>query len=314
MSVIDTDIEKNYLLSDKEREEYKGILTECFDAAANFDGQEHNAFHFYKTVNLIDEFVKTRNNGKISPELEAAFAEQSKYDSQYTVDWFMDDAQERSYGMMSRLGDLEDVLNVLEDRGAIVDRSELVYVLTDQSFPTEGNSAESFEPTPFKRQPRLSILVKELEIIGIYTDDLVVRVGNIFTDKTRRLPYLIVEIPRLEKSVAICEQYGETTFVSQKILPPYIWAHQTKMQLKARDDIQDVSFNNKWPFRVCNLLLYGIDKITPTPTRPPPEPGPKVSLTDYLKAQENRKPRLAFEWSRFKRFSTIPFRWKRLIR
>lgn len=289
MSRVETNTEETYLLSDREKEEYRGILKDSFDAAAAFDGQEHNALQFYKKVNHIDEFVKARNDGKISPKLEAEFAEQTGHDNQHTVDWFMDDAQERAYGMMSRLGDLEDVLSVLESRGAIIDRSNLAYVLTDQSFPADGAGIEPLEPTTFKRQPRLPILVKELETIGIYTDDLVVRVGTIFTDKTRRLPYLIVEIPRLGKSVAICEQYGETTFVCQDILPAYVWSHQTKKQLKAKDNIQDVSFNNKWPFRICNLLLYGSDEMTPTPGETPPEPGAKVSLQDYLKDQEKGK-------------------------
>jgi hypothetical protein len=272
---------KNYHLSEKEKEEYRGILKNCFKTAAAFDGQEHHAFDFYKAANLIDVFVKARNNGKISPDLESEFAKQSGVDRKHTVQWFMEDAAERAYGMMSRLGDLEDVLKVLESRGALIDHSDLTYVLTDSSFPKNGEGITPLEPIPFKRQPRLSILVKELETIGVYTDDLIIRVGNIFTNKTRRLPYLIVEIPRIGKSVAICEQYAETTFVSQTILPAYIWAGQTKNQLKAREDIKDISFNGKWPFRVCNILLYGIDKITPTPGQPPPKPGSKIDLNEY---------------------------------
>jgi len=165
------------VLSPDEREEYRGILKSCFESAAAFDGQEHNAVNFYRAVNMIDVFVKARNDGKISPDLEAEFAKQAGYNTSDTLNNVMEDAAENAYGMLSRFKELDEIIDILKMKGALIDLSNLVYVLTDQPFPSEGEGEQPVDLTGFRQQPRLSLLVEGLESIGVYTDDIIIRVG-----------------------------------------------------------------------------------------------------------------------------------------
>ncbi len=273
-----------YLLTDEEKQAYKGLLKHAFEAATQFTGSEETYEHLMTSLISMEKFVRDRNADKMDEQLEASFAAQSGFtNTQFnTVSGLLGHASNQVYGMLARLKNLKEVLNALSIGGAYIDYSEMVYVLTDEAFPTGGEKPRE-TLHDFVQQPRLAILVKELQTIGVYTDDLIVRVGKVFEDKVRKLPYVVVEIPRLGKQVAVCDQYGETTFVSQNILEPYIWASYTKNQLKGLEGVQAVSFGDQWPFRVCNLLKYGTDNITPLK---PPDPSIKVDIHDY---ERNRK-------------------------
>jgi hypothetical protein len=258
--------QKTEILSKEEKAEYRGLVSDAFNAAHNFTGSEEAYDALMNRLIAMEEFVRDRNNRQPSDKLEANFAKQANYaGSQFnTVSGILGHASNRVYGMLSRLTELKDLLNALDVGGAHIDYSDNVYVLTDHNFPSGGKGGEiDTNLTEFRKQPRLAILVKELSTIGIYTDDLVIRVGKVFEDKIRKLPYIIVEIPRLAKQVGICDQYGEATFVSQNILHPHIWASYTKRELAALDGVEKISFGMKWPMKVCNLLAYGSSDMTP---------------------------------------------------
>lgn len=273
-----------YILSDEEKAEYSALLTSAYQAANDFSGAEDSYHSLIDKLILMENFVRARNDNKVDEDLETSFAKQSNYlASEFnTVSGIIGHASNRVYGMLSRLTDLKGLLNALQLGGAYIDYSDNVYVLTDQTFPSGGEGADIDENLKeFRKQPRLAILVKELNSIGIYTDDLIVRVGQVFEDKIRKLPYIVVEIPRLGKQVAVCDQYGETTFVSQNILHPNIWASFTKRQLKALDGVKPVPFGDSWPFKVCNLLAYGTDEMTPEQFRAPK----KVDVSKFAREQ-----------------------------
>lgn len=275
--------QNKYFLSEEERQQYRGLLSQAFNAASLFNGSEETYEHLMDSLISVEEFVTERNDHKTDEALEIDFAHQSGFANQqfYTVSNLLQHASSQVFGMLARLGDLKELLNALSVGGAHIDYSDMVYVLTDEALIVgEGDSDRTVQE--FIKQPRLAILVKELQTIGIYTDDLVVRVGKIFEDKIRKLPYVVVEIPRLGKQVAVCDQYGETTFVSQSILEPHVWASYTKKQLKALEGIKAVSYTESWPFRICNLLAYGSENMTPAQ----PVVFPKVDVKEYVR---NRK-------------------------
>jgi len=279
--------QQKYRLSEQEKSEYRGLVSDAFDAAHDFTGSEETYDVLMDRLIAMEEFVRDRNDRTPSDKLEAEFAKQASYvASQFnTVSGILGHASNRVYGMLSRLTDLKDLLNALDVGGAHIDYSDNVYVLTDQGFPSDGGGGEiDRNLKEFRKQPRLAILVKELSTIGIYTDDLVVRVGQVFEDKVRKLPYIAVEIPRLGKQVAICDQYGEATFVSQNILHPNIWASYTKRELAALDGVEKVPFGMKWPMKVCNLLAYGTSDMTPAQFRKPD----KVDVGAYERSRTTK--------------------------
>ena len=268
------------VLSQRERQEYQSLVSNAFDNANNFTGSEETYQALMSSLVAMEGFVRNRNEDKHDSNLETDFAIQAGFaSSQFNnVTSILEYASDRVYGMLSRLEGLDDLLNALRVGGAHIDYNDSVFVLTDRGFPSEGDGGELDQNlTDFVKQPRLAILVKELSTIGIHTDDLVIRVGKVFTEKVRKLPYIIAEIPRLGKQVAVCDQYGETTFVSQNLLPPEVWASSTKQQLKDMQGVEAVPFSDSWPFRVCNLLAYGTSDITPAIFKAPQ----KVDIGTY---------------------------------
>ncbi len=276
--------ENQYSLSEEEKQAYRGLLKSAFDSANQFTGSEETYENLMASLIAMEKFVVERNEGKPSEDVEKNFAFQiGSLSNQFnTVSGLLGHASNLVYGMLSRLKDLKEVLNALALGGAHIDYSSLIYVLTDEQFPS-GDGELDRNLTEFRKQPRLAILAKELQTIGIFTDDLILRVGKVFEEKVRKLPYIIVEIPRLGKQVAVCDQYGETTFVSQSILSPYVWASHSKKQLKALEGVKAVSFDDGWPFKVCNLLKYGTDQMTPDEYKP----GRKVDVQNILKSNHS---------------------------
>ncbi|MCB1563851.1 MAG: hypothetical protein KDJ75_09780 [Alphaproteobacteria bacterium] len=276
---------KKYILSGEEKQEYNGLVSDAFNAANSFTGSEETYEVLMRDLILMEEFVRARNNDIPDEKLEVDFGKQSgRLKNEFnTISDILGHAYNVVYGMLSRISGLKDLLNTLSIGGARIDYSENVYVLTDRGFPSGGDGGRLDENiTEFRKQPRLAILIKELNTIGVYTDDMIIRVGKVFENKVRKLPYVIVEIPRLGgKQVAICDQYGEISFVSQEPLHTNVWASHTKNELRALECVQDVAFEAKWPLRICNLLAYGQDRITPVPANRPSVLGSKIDLYEY---------------------------------
>jgi len=54
---------------------------------------------------------------------------------------------------------------------------------------------------------------------------------------------VLVDIPRIDKQIAICDQYAQTIFISQDIHHHNFWAGLQKNQLKQYPGIIDVPFD-----------------------------------------------------------------------
>ncbi|MBU1911554.1 hypothetical protein KKG16_04035, partial [Patescibacteria group bacterium] len=64
-------------------------------------------------------------------------------------------------------------------------------------------------------QPRIQSLITELQGIGVFTDDLIIRDGIVNKRMLRRASYTLIEIPRLDwREVLVCNQVGEASRIS----------------------------------------------------------------------------------------------------
>jgi len=80
-----------------------------------------------------------------------------------------------------------------------------------QGLHEPGLEAKSFEGPRFEE--RLGDLLSILESIGVFSDDIIVMVGKVDPNTMRRKSYAAVRIPRLDRSVLVCDQINEATFV-----------------------------------------------------------------------------------------------------
>jgi hypothetical protein len=150
---------------------------------------------------------------------------------------------------------LEGTLAKLSKLGVLVKRSDDVYVETDpQAAPLTGSGSGWEKP---EYQPRLMQLLSHFQSIGIYKEDIIVRVGSLRENMMRTEPYVIVEIPGLDKEVVVCDEVGEITLVAQKVFGADFYARHTKEELKATEHIDPVTYYRKeqWLEEVSRLLF-----------------------------------------------------------
>ena len=69
-----------------------------------------------------------------------------------------------------------------------------------------------------KYEPRVQWLITGLSELGVYTDDLIFHVGIVDPKQMRKTSYVLIEIPRMQSEILVCNQVGEATFVSNQVL------------------------------------------------------------------------------------------------
>ncbi len=234
-------------LTKQELSKYKDLLRQAFTAAHDFTGSEKSEHKLLKPLILVDLFVQARNSGDTSVNIETAYAKAALSDNSekipYTVDEILEEA-EVVYSKMRDAGSHDDILELLQNGGALVKQSDTVFVQTDDGEINLGAS-DTTSKFEVKTQPRLAMLVTRLRNEGIYTDDLIIHAGVVDPEMVRSIPYHVVQIPRLDKEIAVCDQVGEITFVKNAIIGSDLWANLSKDRLKERSDIQTVRFTNE---------------------------------------------------------------------
>ncbi|HVY13191.1 MAG TPA: hypothetical protein VHB73_06470, partial [Alphaproteobacteria bacterium] len=220
-----------------------------------FNGSEETSIRLVNDIAAYEQVLWDYFGERFPPAEEEQRLAHFQLTRKDSVTGLLEHAISSVYGMLARLGSLREQLKVLEMGGALVKYYDDVFVLADTSPDISGDGAEPKNPHEFIRQPRLAILVKLLHGLEIYSDDLIIRVGTIFEDKIRQLPYVLIDIPRIGRQIAICDQYGQVTFVSQGIQQASFWAGYSKSEIKKQTGVKAVPFD-----RLADMLgplLFG---------------------------------------------------------
>ena len=161
-----------------------------------------------------------------------------------------------------------------------------------------GDTSNVFE---IKFQQRLSQFVSLLQSYGIFTDDILVCHGEISDQMMRQASYNVIDIPRLNKQVLLCDQVGEATFVVQGRLPREVLLTLTKEQLQERypNLVTRVVYTSaaEWEEQLTTLLFS--DGI-----------GAKINVRDQeaLRAEIMKLVSTAEEWARMSHITKPEFK------
>ncbi len=255
-------------LTKNQTKQIKKWLTSAFLSSIKFNGSEPSEKDLFTPLSLFEDFVRSQNNeGKPPSEMETAIAEMAFPEvpkgMPLTISGFLDEAAK----FYSRLIDTQksqttpDIHSILENAGAIVKKSDKIFVKTDEGQLLSAPGAESPKPYKVETEARLAILLAHLRNDGvngqpIYMDDLVITQGSVDDKMMRQHPYHIIQIPRLNMEIALCEQIGETTFVKKGTVGEEFWDHMSKNELKARENIIAVDHHNdqQWWEDISNFL------------------------------------------------------------
>lgn len=245
------------IFSNAEKQQVKKWLQAAFNAASSYNASRLSEKKLFEPLSLFDHFVRTHGDAPHTSKQEQEIIESSYPDHPaempVTVDGFLDLASAfyarlknaSSNVHMKSADSSAEFWATLENSGAVIQKSEKIFVKTDEQKLQPATSAQPRSYT-IKTEPRLASLIEHLRNEGvngksIYIDNLVIIRGEVSKDMMRAHPYHIVQIPHLDMEIAICDQIGETTFVKKGTMGPVFWDSLTKDQLKARKEVNPLA-------------------------------------------------------------------------
>lgn len=158
-------------------------------------------------------------------------------------------------------------LDKMENYGAAIDSVSTRLIPPDekpvQSVCAAFGTVIAGTPTPPTN--RLDRLEEILRQNGIEPAGLIIHPGVVISEEWRKTPYLLIDIPIRELQIAVCEEYGQTTFVRHGIYPPSYWETHGKAMLKSDPCTYPVQDNKFWTQKICshfdNTFLHKVQNV-----------------------------------------------------
>lgn len=205
---------------------YNEKLSAAIEAAKKYDGTEEEQKRVLAETITFEEAVQNALGlppgealpPKVETKLKEVFAVEGEGTVEEILSLALDSFQKR----------LEEILNLLKLKVIRVDKVMLP--------PGEGTPPKGDEEEPTKRKrtfvERFKALIILLNKKGVFIDDIVLVEGKEPTEHVRTEGYRLIEIPRLQRQVLVCDEKGEATFVLLKPIDREYFFTHTKTDLK----------------------------------------------------------------------------------
>ncbi|MCX6733467.1 MAG: hypothetical protein NTX63_01510 [Candidatus Peregrinibacteria bacterium] len=165
---------------------------------------------------------------------------------------------------LTALGDTNNK-RALEKMGITVISLKGVILQPDRAKKNEPNGNSSRPFNEFKTIPRLSKVLSLLQGERIFMDDIIVAQGEVHPGQMRHLSYYLVEIPRLNRQMLICDEVGEQTFVINGIMnrQALLQLTKTELQEKFANMVLPVPYHseNQYLSDISMALFYDMNNL-----------------------------------------------------
>lgn len=255
----------------EQKETYFRLLKQAQELADAYVGDEDQYNTFFEILDSIEKITSNAfSQTTISPlQKEELVAQAWQRDSAgipvITISLLMDQAQEsvRKH-VVSRLSNPQ-IGQVISEHWKMESETSSSFALEHIDcilLPPEGTrnnvgdgQGEWSDPLFEERLPELFGLLREH---NIFSDDCIVTFGKVDKKNMRKVSYAHVEIPKINRTVLLCNQIGEATFVIRGFLSPQTISQYTKDQLQSTfpEIIERVVYANTefWSARLVDLL------------------------------------------------------------
>ena len=266
------------------RKEYRQLVADAFKSARNYKGTEPEVDDVLEHLEILDDWIRHNIGGSKALSLEEERQLNDVFhtpEKDRTIQGLMDFTHERFEKWLEASDEneppnvtLEDLnIHTVELDGIILPPQENIKPITPGKIP--------FEKAPIV--PRLAELVAFLNQHEIYTDDIVVLPGKLLPGVMRDETYYIIEIPRLNKEILVCNQVNEATFVIDGIVDRNTLITKNKAQLKEHlgNRMSKITYSNRsyWERRLYEELFEPkSEKDTQEGAPKKPAIGPKVDI------------------------------------
>lgn len=204
---------------------YRGVLAKLLKQARVYDGTEQAYQTILAELNFLEQFVPALVNSDlavVTADVERAFGAWASMivPSRAVINNILG----RSAASMNRNFDriFAQLCRVTLDKPLLPADS-----LPEPIGQGEGGSVE------VRFEDRLKPVLAMLQSRGVFADDLVLVSGPVVPGAMREVSYIQIDIPRLQRSILVCNQVEEATFIFHGLLPRSIATMASKSQLIA---------------------------------------------------------------------------------
>ncbi len=235
---------------------YLGYLAHVQDAINRYTGTEEGNQQVLNTLIALEQWMM-RVFGtpphKLPDEVERRItATYSPDNAERTISDYLDMARDQVAQLVR--GELSPE-QIAEQLNILLITAEETILPPDERrgiLPGNGEGVTSRE-----YDPRLQLLITFLQEHEIFTDDLILIRGVNLPSMMRGESYVLVEIPRIAKQILVCNEVGEATFVSERMLQRELYFQCTKEELLEHAGIHRIVFNNpeQWQEEIAAALF-----------------------------------------------------------
>ncbi len=278
--ILVTDWQDKVQLSEV-RNQYRNHLAGILRMVKNYHGEEEQKEEILNQLISLDEWLrevfsfKVDDEGvkkalplKIESQLSSQLLEgkdcsiqqilartQSRYER-----WVRQTLKKRSDSYKKKEHP-ENSMPTIDETGLVISEVDGVF-LPPREEPVHFIPGKN-EVKIFRMQDRLQQLLLFLHENEIFADDIIIVSGKVHEKQIRHMPYTLVEIPKLNKQVLVCDEVGEATFIIKGILPRNLFFLLSKERLQSEysDRVARVLYFTKKQWEKAlekNLFMDGI--------------------------------------------------------
>jgi hypothetical protein len=232
--------------------DYRQAMAAAMLSAMEYDGTEDAYKSLMANLGHLEEVIETSPSVKgddiRSQEIDAALKFSPVFPRD--IDDVLETAKESARFALQqslRAENGEGTILIRKIEGVILPSGEL-----DEPIVPKGGD---FEVADF--EPRLDRLMRFLQSKGIFADDVIITMGDVDANAMRKTSYAVVEIPRINRTVLICNLSEQATFVIRRNVPPAELTSIPKSKLDETygKDVIRIVMSDRWEDRLFTAIF-----------------------------------------------------------
>ena len=120
----------------------------------------------------------------------------------------------------------------------------------------EPGNGGTFEKARF--EPRIEEVIEILKKLDLYSDDIILTIGDVSEESMRKVSYVAIDIPRIDRMILVCNQIGQKTFVIRGRVPVETLLHTEKEDLEFAfpNRVTPIVRKGAWGERLSHALTH----------------------------------------------------------
>lgn len=214
------------------KSKYRRLLAKALWSIRSHSGAEVTANAVLQDLIAFDKYLKAQDLD--AGEIQLQFHPRSRFTC--TVDDLLDLAVTNEI-KGARI--ISAIRNGIPLPGMIVQIFDAVILPPSDGGPSlKSETEQASQSFALRFEPRTRELIELLERNGVYIDDCIFTKGGLHSKQMREQSYIIVEIPRLNRTVLVNDQVGEATYIVYGIGDPRRFFSLSKEDLAEGKDIR----------------------------------------------------------------------------